>query len=530
MDGARSIIAVIESLVAQMTPVIKIESNTADGSNWKLTTCRTYWATKGLSVTIGGESFKIVDFIQDEFITVKGAAQPVGVSFQLDAPIFEHGSHRKVDNERLRKKDLTRPFVYLPKPTVREDNDRNSDIAYEADIRPIFLTSYNQRRDKIDLQQIEVIEPMNAMADLFIWLINDQLENFNEPETITREEWMNFGDPTTWGNDALIFDQPISGVELRVTLEVLPHGVCECDGEPPVVCPDVTQTFQTVNTGQTTTPGGNLNIEVVNETDTPVGTLLSAGPNNVKIEVIGGGAGSGIYYNRPWLTQLTSYQTYDEGWRISNPTDINAGGGNSYNSAIPASGILQQINPNAGLDRLKYFNIWSHKFRFTGLTGGYCDPDDGLFYDVNGVLSDKATQFPFFAAARALIVDHLTGFMMLSDRLGAQSWNNWLPEVPGRTDAGYTDWFAPSISELFTLEDPELLDALNFGGNEPRRAQFNFSQPQVQSATTRLDISTQCQRFFSNGGGGQKNFSAKTNTGANRIFWRVHLTGTIPQP
>lgn len=261
--------------------------------------------------------------------------------------------------------------------------------------------------------------------------------------------------------------------------------------------------------------------------------------DNILIEVVASGGrydvGSGgafdVYYNRPWLQQNTSFRNYDEGWRIANPTDTNSGGGNSYNESIPSGSVLQEIDYSSEIvDKLKYFNIWDHKFRFTGLTGGYCDPSDELFYDKDGNLSDKATEFPFYTGTRALIVDHLTGFMMISERLGALNWNDSMDDVPTRTDAGYSDWFAPSIDEVWTLQNPELIDCLNFGGNELRRGQFNYSQPQLQTGSTRLDATTQCQRFFSNGGGGQKNFSAKTNTGANRNFWRVHLTDPVTQP
>lgn len=239
---------------------------------------------------------------------------------------------------------------------------------------------------------------------------------------------------------------------------------------------------------------------------------------------ISNGQAGAVYYNRAWLTQTVSYETYDEGYRVAN-------GANDYNEAIPIGALVQQKDFTGGLfDRLKYFNIWGSKFRFTGLTGGYCNPEDGLFYNVDGVLSDKATEFPFYAAARALIVDHLTGLMVISDRLGAQTWTLWLPETPGRTDAGYTDWFAPAWAEEQMLTDTELIDALNYIGNEPRRGQFNFSQATNLSSTTNPSNSAQCIRFFCNSGGGYKNFSTKIVTGANRIFWRVELTEPVAQP
>lgn len=239
MRGASNVIPVVESLVSQMTPVVAITLIEADGTNWKVWSCNTYWTMRDMTITIGGESFTVVSVVQDSYVIVSGLAMPVGASYQLDAPEFRHGSHRKVNAEMMETLDATKAIVYLPLPRIREINDPEQEVVYVASIRPLFLYHYDERRDTIDLQQDEVIEPLNAMADLFIWLVSDQDGNFNTPEDINRREWMNFGDETVWGNDKLIFNRPLSGVELQMDLEVLPDGVCECDDATPVTCAPV---------------------------------------------------------------------------------------------------------------------------------------------------------------------------------------------------------------------------------------------------------------------------------------------------
>lgn len=240
VNGATDFISIMGTLVSNMTPIITIDSNDVEGSNYRLTMCRTYWVMVDMKIIIGGITFTVIEIDQDVSILVKGPAQPIGTTFQLDAPEFWYSTHRKVNSERKNQTDIRLPFVYLPIYEVVEDHDDETDISYVADIRPLFLAGYNIQKDTIVLQQSETIKPMNAMATLFEEMVDDLDQQFNEPDSITRKEWMNFGSSTVWGNDTLIFDQPISGVELRMALQVLNENLCLCDGAPFKVCTDVT--------------------------------------------------------------------------------------------------------------------------------------------------------------------------------------------------------------------------------------------------------------------------------------------------
>lgn len=313
MNTGANIITVVKSIVSAMTPVINITDNVVDGANWKLSMCKTYWITPGQKVTINGETFKVVELSFNEYIIVSGDSQPVGPTFQLPAPDFVHGSSRKVDNERKKIKDLRNMFVYLPRPRVQEIGGPNSDVAYIGSIRPIFLVSFDPKRDNIDYQQENFIDPMNSAADLFETIVNDNTDKFEETDFFNREEWMNFGDPNTWGNDKLIFDQKISGVELSLDLQVFDEYACQCDGSPDIVCApvrilvngvyseevqsggtyncvtgggeDVTTDFNGVATGVDTPAGDNLAINVVDDDDGTVGTLETNSANLKEIRI-----------------------------------------------------------------------------------------------------------------------------------------------------------------------------------------------------------------------------------------------------
>jgi len=295
INGATNFISTMETLVAGMTPIITIDTNTAEGSDWRLTMCRTYWLMVNAKITIGGQTFKVLEIDQDVSILVSGTAQPIGTTFQLEAPEFWHSSHRKVNTERKNQINITRPFVYLPVYEIVEDHNDETDISYTANIRPLFLASFDERKDTIDLQQSEVIEPMNAMATLFEELVESLDQQFNEPDSYTRKEWMNFGNETVWGNDELIFDQPLSGVELRLDLEVLDENLCLCDGEDFKVCADVTETFNGSSISSVVA-GGTKAIVVQTNDATPVqtGTVLTDTSSQLIVEVNASG-GSFIY-------------------------------------------------------------------------------------------------------------------------------------------------------------------------------------------------------------------------------------------
>lgn len=240
MRGADNIIQAVSMIVSQMTPVVTITANVVDSTNWKLSMCNTHWMTVGMRITIGGLTYRIESFVEDSYIIVSGASQPVVNWLQLSAPEFWHGSHRKVNAEKYgNRPDQSSPFVYLPIPEVRELNGDDDEVVYEAQIRPIFLRSYDPKKDNIDDQQTLYIDPTNKMADYFLEVIELLDAYFEYPTDITRKEWMNFGDATIWGNDKLIFNQPLSGVELRLQLDVLDRGICECEEADTVVCAPV---------------------------------------------------------------------------------------------------------------------------------------------------------------------------------------------------------------------------------------------------------------------------------------------------
>jgi len=476
INGSKSFITIMTALVEAMTPIVDIDSNVAEGNAFRLTMCRTYWLMVGRTIVIGGENFKITEVVEDVSILVTGTAQPVGATFQLDAPGFFHGSHRKVDAERNKIKNAKAPFVYLPIFELDEDHEEDSDIAYTAIIRPLFLAAFNTRRDTTKLQQPEVIEPMNQMATFFNELVDNQDQIFNEPESIRRVEWMNFGNKVIWGNDELIFDQHLSGVELKMDLEVLDEALCLCDGKPFKICADVTETFNTAPISSIE-QGGTKAIIVQTDDAIPLqtGTIKVDTPSQLIIEVV---VGAGALNVKMLTGQEAKFLDTDDG-----DTFLTGGYANGL-----LSDKLTLINDNS----------FGSKKRNTGEGGGYLDEASGVFFDVNDVVTTKILAFP-----NNNLLDHHTKLKWNLLRSAAMGWVLLVPFIAGATQGGETGWRLPNILEFEGL--------VNHGSKVPSFIDsrlFNWSTFNMWSSTTNDKNNLQAFRLSS--GSGTDLLQAKT--------------------
>lgn len=510
MRKADDVIPVIESLVSQMTPVVTITSNTADGDNWLLTTCRTYWIHKGMTITIGGETFVVEDFEFNTSITVSGDAQPVGVTFTLDAPTFWHGSRRKVNAEQGEILDQTNAKVYLPIPRVREVGGFESDIAYVANIRPIFMLGYDVARDTIELQQDEIIQPCNEMADFFLWLIDDQDGNFNEVEDVDRYEWMNFGDETVWGKDRLIFNQNLSGVQLTLDLDVLSDNLCECDATDPITCAPA-RIFINGTYEDEAPSGEDFELIVVDTNGDPQGTYDEPS-KTITVPADGGGGVASQTYNGTSVTDQASGTTKvitvkdsagsNVGTKVTDTAlalaitidDVTVDNSDvSFTVDIPAEGVyvLPDITvtdsdgSSSAYPSAKNVTCTpmfpSSKLWKTGQTTSYAANDDGDLERGNGASFTTLSKNNYFGNTNRF-TDVLGGQTYTDDWV--IDWSTWDKETgeyimwyrvkqPGKTWAntisgqpynlgGYSDCYIPNINELRSLYNFNLTSCMGY--------------------------------------------------------------------
>jgi len=154
---------------------------------------------------------------------------------------------------------------------------------------------------------------------------------------------------------------------------------------------------------------------------------------------------SGIAYNPPVQSgQFTSFITGDEGDNASNAV---------YNYTPPAFPIhYARLDFTVGTElfaTLVTNNEFGHKFRLTGLTGGYWDKGALDYKDVNGVSTSLALAFP-----SDYIIDQYTGIGWLAIQQGNPTLEKLAAAIilaTAATDAGFSDWRVPSRPEIMSI-------------------------------------------------------------------------------
>jgi len=274
-------------------------------------------------------------------------------------------------------------------------------------------------------------------------------------------------------------DRNLATLEFSKTGEVL--GTSCPSQSSPAVCPDVVIT------------------DGINEVEVGAGGTYTCE---------GGITPLGIAYDRPPLTmQDVSFNLYDDAWQIQN-------GIKDYTPPVNPIHI-------AALDRLSAFpfqmivnnNTFGHKFRFTGTGGGYQDPADNLYYDKDGVLSDRATEFP-----DELKIDHYTGLMWFMTKTSSISWATSLQDAFDLVRGGFTDFFLPDTNTFNSIINRDV-SSLNTVNQHLNYAPMNNVSTAFWTSSTSLNITTSALRSST-----QTTTSSIPKTNNNiALFYRNHF-------
>jgi hypothetical protein len=225
-------------VVSQMTPVIELtQIDVVSAGTYKLYSCNTEWVSPGDTITIDGEDYFVESFVINEYLIVTGTTEPTQLYFQLSAPHFEYGNHRKVENERSKvtQKTTITPLIYVMPARNNRTKDYDTPYGFDGDLRVFGLGTFNQRKDDIDTHQDEVIEPMRAMMRYFVEKYNEREDLFEQITDCQEFDWMDFGNPQIWGNNPRIFSENLSGVENTFRCKAFETDDC-CESIPAVSC------------------------------------------------------------------------------------------------------------------------------------------------------------------------------------------------------------------------------------------------------------------------------------------------------
>lgn len=222
---------IIKNLVASLQVNFLISNASVDGDNFKLETECTWWLSINCDIVIDNKPYTIVSFLINDHIIVSGPSIPVVNSFAVPVPEFLNGTLKMAREEVTAEpdKELVFPLVYL-KEIIKDDeeDDDESMIDREADLRLFFIASADTENWLTDDHYENVIDPMQSMVSLFKakvkvnkLFVDNAKYNSLPLNNISVDEDQNKS----------LFDTNLSGIELRFFAQIREDLSCvsKCD-------------------------------------------------------------------------------------------------------------------------------------------------------------------------------------------------------------------------------------------------------------------------------------------------------------
>ena len=230
---------IIGNIISNMEIKIIID-NIIDNLNgtYTIETCNTAYLYPCRMIEIDGNMYMVLEGIEGEYnefifnekFTIEGDVIPVVNEFILPPLTYFHGTVTETSAELDRMPDST---TYLPMVFFLEifneifDNRDESPIDRESDIRLFFLSELN-RPDWLTEQQYEyALKPMRNMCYRFIEEINKNggIGKFDNYTLINHGIFGVYKRDS--GHIENIFNENLSGVEMRINIPINSHLGCE---------------------------------------------------------------------------------------------------------------------------------------------------------------------------------------------------------------------------------------------------------------------------------------------------------------
>jgi hypothetical protein len=221
---------IVNDLVNLLDYTFTIENAIDNGDGtYVLETCNTYHlqALPNCPILIDGSSYIITEVQSNEFIVVRGASLPVVTEFAVPKPFYFHGTAIKTNLELSQIDTFNKfPMVYLLEVLTDTIQNDDSSLDREADLRLFFLAPSNFQDWKTDDHYTGAILPMRSLAYNFIDILNKSTK-IARFDSYTLTNRVNFGVYVTdRGNTERIFNDNMSGVEMRITLPIKKDLTC----------------------------------------------------------------------------------------------------------------------------------------------------------------------------------------------------------------------------------------------------------------------------------------------------------------
>ena len=432
-------IKILKELINSTVHTVTVNTIVDNGDNtFTLSTPFTYYLKINSPITIDSIDYKVVSFVMNESITVKplkGTTPVTSTSFIIPPPTFLHGTPTAANNEYVRTK--SNPFIWVLEFLEADyNNSTDSPVKGTFDFDIFFLTDVPQGDWLVTDHYENAIYPMNNEIDYFLNILNDRIDLFGDIDNYKVINHVNFGDyVVNKGYDKKIIEANLSGSQLKISIPYITED-CECGCpliEPINTCVPAIVKNSDVSYIETIESGGVLVLPDITHTDTdltPV-TLPAQEPmicTPVVLERI---------YLRPIPTgQSVIYAQYDDAWKVANNAD-------TYTP--PTEGIPMVLDKTNG-ELTVPNNKHGHKYRRTGLTGGYYDHLTDDFKDINGIVTNYALAFP-----DDYIFDNHHGIALVAIDFSTEFFTDAFTFVNNLTHAGFTDYWIPNESEFSSV-------------------------------------------------------------------------------
>lgn len=207
----------IKNVVDAIDLTVTVTSVVADGSNWKLLTTNTKWATYGK--LLSGKVIKAMVF--NESITIASDTEPAPGVYTLYSPFFYFGTFLETNSELIKEKISNNKLgmIYLHLNAPEKFADDESTIDYESDCAIYFLVDADPKNWMRSNHIEQAIKPMKSLCAEFIRsLKNYSKTNAANKLTYIENDYANFGKVQWEGVRSQIFNDNTSGTELLINI------------------------------------------------------------------------------------------------------------------------------------------------------------------------------------------------------------------------------------------------------------------------------------------------------------------------
>lgn len=207
----------IKNVVDAIDKTVVIDSVIADGSNWKLLTTNTKWATYGKYLS----NRKIVEVVFNVSITIESDTEPTTGIYTLYTPFFYFGTFLETNSELIKepKSNDKLAMIYLHMNAPEKFADEEATVDFESDCAIYFLVDADPKNWLRSNHLEQAIKPMKSLCAEFIRsLFAYRRMNASNKITYIENDYANFGRVQWDGVRKQIFADNTSGTELLINI------------------------------------------------------------------------------------------------------------------------------------------------------------------------------------------------------------------------------------------------------------------------------------------------------------------------